>query len=83
MKLGLGGVEEVNGLGELSAVEQKGVDELIPILEGNIKKVCLLLAFKSAPESASTAREHDALPKNSSTATLCMPSRGLSWLAGC
>ena len=48
MKLGLGGVEEVNGLGELSAVEQKGVDELIPILEGNIKKVCLLLPFKSA-----------------------------------
>lgn len=38
VKLGLGGVEEVNGLGELSAVEQKGVDELIPILEGNIKK---------------------------------------------
>ena len=48
VKLGLGGVEEVNGLGELSAVEQKGVDELIPILEGNIKKVCLLLPFKSA-----------------------------------
>lgn len=28
----------MRGLGELNAVEQKGVDELIPILEGNIKK---------------------------------------------
>ena len=83
MKLGLGGVDHVKRLINKKNVEQKGVDELIPILEGNIKKVCLLLAFKSAPESASTAREHDALPKNSSTAILCMPSRGLSWLAGC
>ena len=38
VKLGTSGVEEVRGLGELNAFEQKGVDELIPILEGNIKK---------------------------------------------
>jgi len=38
VKLGPEGVEDVRGLGELNAVEQKGVDELIPILEGNIKK---------------------------------------------
>ena len=38
VKLGPSGVEEVRGIGELNAVEQKGVDELIPILEGNIKK---------------------------------------------
>ena len=38
VRLGEGGVEEVMGLGELNSVEQKGVDELIPILEGNINK---------------------------------------------
>ena len=38
VKLGSDGIEDVRGLGELNAVEQKGVDELIPILEGNIKK---------------------------------------------
>lgn len=38
VKLGKSGVEEVRGIGELNAVEQKGVDELIPILEGNINK---------------------------------------------
>lgn len=38
VKLGEGGVEEVRDLGELSTVEQKGVDELMSVLEGNIKK---------------------------------------------
>ncbi len=38
VKLGTSGVEEVRGLGELNTVEQKGVDDLIPILEGNINK---------------------------------------------
>ncbi|KAL3148283.1 hypothetical protein ABBQ38_013749 [Trebouxia sp. C0009 RCD-2024] len=38
VKLGESGVEEVRGLGELSTVEQKGVDELMSVLEGNIKK---------------------------------------------
>lgn len=38
VRLGPSGVEEVRGLGELNAVEQKGVDDLIPILEGNINK---------------------------------------------
>ena len=38
VKLGTSGVEEVRELGELNSVEQKGVDELIPILEGNINK---------------------------------------------
>jgi len=38
VRLGPSGVEEVRGLGELNSVEQKGVDDLIPILEGNINK---------------------------------------------
>lgn len=38
VKLGKGGVEEVRDLGELNSVEQKGVDELMSVLEGNIKK---------------------------------------------
>ena len=38
VKLGTSGVEEVRELGELNSVEQKGVDELIPILEGKINK---------------------------------------------
>lgn len=36
--MGAGGVEEVRDLGELNTVEQKGVDDLISVLEGNIKK---------------------------------------------
>ena len=46
MRLGPGGVEEIKGLGELNAVEQKGVDDLIPILEGNINKG---VAFAKTP----------------------------------
>lgn len=38
VRLGPSGVEEVRGLGELNTIEQKGVDDLIPILEGNINK---------------------------------------------
>jgi malate dehydrogenase len=38
VKLGPGGVEEVQGLGNLNEAEQKGVQELIPILRGNIDK---------------------------------------------
>lgn len=36
--MGKGGVEEVRDLGELNSVEQKGVDELMSVLDGNIKK---------------------------------------------
>ncbi|KAK9818324.1 hypothetical protein WJX72_010603 [[Myrmecia] bisecta] len=38
VRLGPNGVEEVLGLGELSPAEQKGVEELIPVLKGNINK---------------------------------------------
>lgn len=38
VKLGVNGVEEVYGLGELSESEKKGVEELIPVLKGNIEK---------------------------------------------
>ena len=46
--MGTGGVEEVRDLGELNAVEQKGVDELMSVLEGNIKKG---VEFVTAPDS--------------------------------
>lgn len=54
VKLGPGGVEEVRGLGELNAVEQKGVDELIPILEGNIKKG---VEFANTPANEKSMKE--------------------------
>ena len=38
VRLDKSGVEEVRELGELNTVEQKGVDDLIPVLEGNINK---------------------------------------------
>lgn len=38
VRLGPSGVAEVFGLGELNAVERKGVDDLIPVLRGNIEK---------------------------------------------
>lgn len=36
VRLGPDGISEVLGLGELSAAEKKGVDDLIPVLKKNI-----------------------------------------------
>ena len=38
VRLGPEGAEEVLGIGRLTDVEQKGFDEMIPILKGNIEK---------------------------------------------
>lgn len=38
VRLGKGGVAEILSAGELSAYEQKLFDEMIPTLQGNIKK---------------------------------------------
>ena len=38
VRLGPSGAEEVQGLGDLTPAEKKGVEELIPVLKGNIEK---------------------------------------------
>lgn len=46
VRLGTSGAEEVYGLRNLSPVEKKGIEELTPILKGNIEKG---IEFAKAP----------------------------------
>lgn len=38
VRLGPSGVADILGLGDLSPAEKKGVEDLIPVLRGNIEK---------------------------------------------
>ena len=38
VRLGENGIEEVGDIGEINEVEDQGIKDLIPILEGNINK---------------------------------------------
>ena len=51
VRLGQSGAEEVYGIRNLSAVEKKGVEELTPILKGNIDKGVEFAKAPPAPAS--------------------------------
>jgi malate dehydrogenase len=54
VRLGPNGVEEVLGLGPLSALEEKGVAELKPVLQKNIETG---VAFAQSPPKVSAGNK--------------------------